>query len=178
MRHSVMRHGVKQHRVVVRPVLVALAGTSVALVLAGCGTAVPPAGSVATQTTAAQPTQRSLTTPFPTITPVTPTGNLLTAGDTGATVTVSVGQRLTVELSPGPGAYAWDRPGLTGSGLQLESVVGGYPVRNPVRAVYLATGPGTAVLSAGSDAPCLHLRPRCTIAQRVWTIRVIVQSHP
>jgi hypothetical protein len=105
-------------------------------------------------------------------------GNVLTAADTGARVTLVTGQRLTMDLAPGPGAYAWHRPRRTGTGLRLLSVTGGYPYHGPMRAVFLATGPGTAALSSVSDMPCLHERPRCLVAQRLWTATVIIRAKP
>src|SRR5215469_10477383 len=151
---------------VVRLRLIAVAG--LALVVAGCGSVASPGSSpTGTPTSIGAPTQRSLATPLPSRTPVKPAGNVLTAADSGATVTLAVGQRLTVDLEPGPGAYTWDRPQVTGSGLMLVSVIGGYPDHGPMRAVYQASSPGTAVVSTVSDAPCLHQSPRCAISQRV-----------
>lgn len=155
------------------------ATAALVLVLAGCGTAAG-TGSGASSSTGAigPPAQRSLSAPSPSSAPVTPAGNVLTAADSGATVTLVTGQRLTVDLAPGPGAYAWHRPRLTGAGLRLLSVTGGYPYHGLMRAVFLATGPGTAVLSSFSDMPCLHERPRCLVAQRRWTATVIIRVNP
>ena len=152
-----------------------VAAAALALVLAGCGTAAGTGNGASSSTgTIGPPTQRSLSAPSPSSAPGTPAGNVLTAADSGATVTLVSGQRLTVDLTPGPGAYAWHRPRLTGSGLRLLSVTGGYSYHGPMRAVFLATGPGTAVLSSVSDVPCLHERPRCLVAQRLWTATVII----
>ena len=156
-----------------------VAAAALALVLAGCGTAAGTGSAASSATgTIGTPIQRSLSAPSPSSAPVTPAGNVLTAADTGARVTLVTGQRLTVDLAPGPGAYSWHRPRLTGSGLRLLSVTGGYPSHGPMRAVYLATGPGTVVLSSVSDMPCLHARPRCLVAQRLWTATVIIQAKP
>ena len=156
-----------------------VAAAALVLVLAGCGTAAGIGSGASSSTgTIGPPTQRSLSAPMPSSAPVTPAGNVLTAADSGATVTLVSGQRLTVDLAPGPGAYAWHRPRLTGSGLRLLSVTGGYSYHGPMRAVFLATGPGTAVLSSVSDVPCLHERPRCLIAQRLWTATVIIRPKP
>lgn len=156
--------------------LVVLGG--LALVLAGCGSAVSPESSPSGTTGATgSPTQRSLASPPPSTAPVTPTGNVLTDADNGATVTVATGARLTIDLAPEPGAYAWDRSRLTGAGLRLVSVVGGYPARAPMQAVLLAVSPGTVIVSSDSDAPCLHQRPMCAMAVRIWTIRVIVKAE-
>ena len=152
-----------------------VAAAALVLVLAGCGTAAGIGSGASSSTgTIGPPTQRSLSAPSPSSTPGTPAGNVLTAADSGATVTLVTGQRLTVDLAPGPGAYAWHRPRLTGSGLRLLSVTGGYSYHGSMRAVFLATGPGTAVLSSVSDVPCLHERPRCLVAQRLWTATVII----
>lgn len=151
-----------------------VAAAALVLVLAGCGTAAGTGGVASSTGTIGPPTQRSLSAPSPSSAPVKPAGNVLTAADTGATVTLVTGQQLTVDLEPGPGAYAWHRPRLTGSGLRLLSVTGGYPSHGLMRAVYLATGPGTAVLSSVSDMPCLHEHPQCLVAQRLWTATVII----
>src|SRR5215467_5600393 len=132
------------------------AAAALALVLAGCGTAAGTgSGASSSMGTIGSPAQRSLSAPSPSSAPVTPAGNVLTAADTGARVTLVTGQRLTVDLAPGPGAYAWHRPRLIGSGLRLVSVTGGYPHHGPMRAVFFATRPGTAALSSLSHMPCL-----------------------
>lgn len=159
--------------------LTRVATAALALVLAGCGTAAGTGNSALSSTgTIGPPAQRSLSAPSTSSAPVTPADNVLTAADSGATVTLVTGQRLTVDLAPGPGAYAWDRPRLTGSGLRLLSVTGGYPYHGLMRAVFLATGPGTAVLSSSSDMPCLHESPRCLVAQREWTATVNIRANP
>ena len=156
-----------------------VAAAALALVLAGCGTAAGTGNGASSSTgTIGPPAQRSLSAPSPSSAPVTSAGNVLTAADTGARVMLVTGQRLTIDLAPGPGAYAWHRPRLTGSGLRLLSVTGGYPYHGPMRAVFLATGPGTAALSSVSDMPCLHERPRCLLAQRLWTATVIIRAKP
>ena len=157
-----------------------VAAVALALVLAGCGTAAGTGSAASSSSTGTigPPVQRSLSAPSPSSAPVTPAGNVLTVADAGATVALVTGERLTVVLAPGPGAYAWHRPRLTGSGLRLLSVTGGYPYHGPMRAVFLATGPGTAALSSVSDMPCLHERPRCLVAQRLWTATVIIRPKP
>jgi hypothetical protein len=148
-----------------------------ALALAGCGSAVSPGNSPSgTNGAIGSATQRSPTTPFPSTTPVAPAGNVLTDANNRATVTVATGARLTIDLTSEPGAYAWDRPRLTGAGLRLVSVAGGYPARGPMMAVLLATSPGTVMVSSVGDFPCLHSRPVCALAVRSWTIQVIIRS--
>ena len=156
-----------------------VAAAALALLLAGCGTAAGTGSGASSSTgTLRPPTQQSLPPPPQSSSPVTPAGNVLTAADTGARVALVTGQQLTVDLAPGSGAYAWHRPRLTGSGLRPLSMTGGYPSHGPMRAVYLATGPGTAVLSSVSDMPCLHERPRCLVAQRLWAATVIIEAKP
>ena len=151
-----------------------VAAAALALVLAGCGTAAGTGNGASSTGTIGPPAQRSLSAPSPSSAPATSAGSVLTAADTGARVTLVTSHRLTVDLAPGPGAYAWHRPRLTGSVLRLLSVTGGYSYHGSMRAVFLATGPGTAVLSSVSDVPCLHERPRCLVAQRLWTATVII----
>ena len=153
----------------------AAAVASVTIVLTGCGTVVGTGGAAPGPTTAMRPpVHRSLSASSPSASPI-PVGNVLTVANNGATVTVATGQQLTVDLAPGPGTYAWDRPQLTGSSLRLVSVAGGYPSPGPMRAGLLAESPGVTIVSSVSDLPCLHTRPRCLVAQREWWARVIVR---
>src|SRR5262249_46247319 len=123
-----------------------VAAAALAVVLAGCGTAAGTGSAASSATgTIGPPEQRSLSAPSPSSAPVTPAGNVLTAADTGARVTLMTGQRLTVDLAPGPGAYAWHRPRLTGSGLRLLSVTGGFP------------SPGTVPAASPHTHPVTHL---------------------
>jgi hypothetical protein len=102
--------------------------------------------------------------------------NVLTVANNGTLAAVTVGQQLTVDLRPAAGVYAWDRPRLAGAALRLVSAVGGYPSRLPMQAVFLAVAPGVAVVLTASDIPCLHARPPCLLAQRLWQAQVIVRS--
>jgi hypothetical protein len=157
--------------------------TSLAL-LAGCGSAAgsgaAPGPSPATATVIGSPAVGSLPAAPTATESASPTvsgpGHVLTAADSGAVVALRPGDKLTVELLPGPGVYAWDRPLLTGTALRLVSVAGGYPARGPMLASFVAAAPGAAGVSASSDLPCLHSRPRCLPAQREWAVRVIVGS--
>ena len=152
--------------------------------LAGCGAAAGPGAasgpSPATATVIESPAVRSFPAEPAATQSASPTisgpGHVLTAADSGAVVALRPGDNLTVELLPGPGVYAWDRPRLTGTALRLVSVAGGYPARGPMLASFLAVRLGTAEVSASSNLPCLHSRPRCLPAQREWAVRVIVHS--
>lgn len=154
------------------------AAAALALVVAGCGTAAgtgnaasPPRGTIG------PPVQRSLSVPPPSSHPATRAGGVLTVADAGERVMLRVGQRLTIDLAPGTGVYAWHGPRLAGDGLRLLSVTGGYPSHGLMRAALLATGPGTIVVSSFSDMPCLHEHPSCLVAQQRWTATVVVQAY-
>jgi hypothetical protein len=150
---------------------------SVTIALTGCGSVVGTGGAAPGSTTTMRPpVQTSMPAPSASASPM-PAGNVLTAASNGATVTVATGELLTVDLAPGPGIYAWDRPQLAGSSLRLLWMAGGYPSRGPMRAGFLAVSPGVTVVSTVSDMPCLHTRPRCLVAQREWWARVIVRSR-
>ncbi len=164
-----MRHA----RIVAIASLALLAGCGAA---AGSGAASGP--SPATTTVVESPAVRSFPAEPTATQSASPTvfgpGHVLTTADSGAVVALRPGDNLTVELLPGPGVYAWDRPRLTGTALRQVSVAGGYPARGPMLASFLAAAPGTAEVSASSDLPCLHSRLRCLPAQREWAVRVIV----
>ena len=83
-----------------------VAAAALVLVLAGCGTAAGIGSGASSKGTIGPPTQRSPSAPMSSGAPVTPAGNVLTVADAGATVALVTGERLTVVLAPGPGAYA------------------------------------------------------------------------
>ena len=171
---------------------------SVAIVgLAACGTSTTPGGS---SSTSQSPAGGSLTpngsgsasagsataSPAPATTlPVSPTGRtgppgppvtsrgILTVADSGTTIRLRSGQEVTVLLGPG-GMMMWGRPAAVGSAVIRVSASGGYPSSLPARGVFRAVAPGTAHLTAATDAKCLHTTPRCMIPQRLWQVTVIV----
>ncbi len=105
----------------------------------------------------------------------TPGGQvILTAADNGATVVVRTGQVITVDLGS-PGAMSYHRPQASGPALALLWASGGYPTRQPAMARFRAGHPGTSSLFSVTDARCLHVRPRCAIAQVSWRVTVIVR---
>jgi hypothetical protein len=98
----------------------------------------------------------------------------LTVADSGATVRLKVGQSVKVVL--GGKGMTWDLPNATGMAVSRISASGGYPASRPARAIFRAVRPGTVVLSSMTDARCLHARPRCAIAQLLWSVSVIVRG--
>jgi hypothetical protein len=73
-------------------------------------------------------------------------------------------------------AGSWDTPTSDDpSVLRPTGHSGGYPDPGPVRAQFRAAAPGTAHITAMSDAPCLHTNPRCMIAQRDYRVTIIVR---
>ena len=102
---------------------------------------------------------------------VIPTGPV-TQADNGKTFLLTVGQQITVVLAAS--SMAWDQPTAQGSALTSVSASGGYPGTTPARAVFRAVAPGTAQLTSVTDMQCLHAKPRCSVPQEVWTVRVVV----
>jgi hypothetical protein len=98
----------------------------------------------------------------------------LTAADGGAVVSLRVGQSVVVVLAPD--FEAWHQPAAAGAVLRRVSASGGYPGREPARAVFLAVAPGTARLTGISDTACLHASPPCMVPQRTWQVTVTVRG--
>ena len=86
-------------------------------------------------------------------------------------VHLRIGQRLRVAGWPGD---AVARPATPEPTLRLADTSGGYPGASPAVAVFIAVRSGTAAVTSVTDHPCLHASPPCKIAQRVWSIRVLV----
>jgi hypothetical protein len=115
--------------------------------------------------------------PHSTSGPSPPGGEVtVTEADSGWTVQLHIGQRLRVVL--GGRGEEWRRPSSPGPALRLASSSGGYPSGRPAKAVFLAVGAGTAMVTSVTDHRCLHTQPPCKIAQRVWSVRVLVAGTP
>jgi len=90
----------------------------------------------------------------------------------GTTVHLVRGQYLQVLLSRG----SYDPPVSSRPAFVVRRhTVGGYPGTHPVEANFQALAIGPAEITATTDAGCLHGRPRCLIAQRLWTLHVVVR---
>ena len=98
----------------------------------------------------------------------------VTEADSGRTVHLHIGQRLRVVL--GGRGEQWHRPASPGPSLRLAAASGGYPSSRPADAVFIAVRAGTASVTSITDHPCLHAQPPCMIAQRVWSVRVLVRG--
>ena len=96
----------------------------------------------------------------------------VTEADSGRTVHLRIGQRLRVVL--GGRGEQWHRPASPGPSLRLAAASGGYPGSRPATTVFIAVGAGPASVTSMTDHPCLHAQPPCKIAQRVWSVRVLV----
>jgi hypothetical protein len=92
--------------------------------------------------------------------------------DNGATVHLHTGQRLRVVL--GDRGQQWHLPASSGASLRLTAASGGYPTSHPADAVFLALRAGTATVTSLTDHPCLHAQPPCKIAQRAWSVHVLI----
>lgn len=86
----------------------------------------------------------------------------------GSVVALRVGQHLMLTLA-GP----WTPPRTAGSPLQTDASRG-YPDSPPATAMFSAVATGTAQITAGTEAACLHATPRCLIAQRTFVLSVHV----
>ncbi|HKR67773.1 MAG TPA: hypothetical protein VJT16_02930 [Streptosporangiaceae bacterium] len=103
----------------------------------------------------------------------TPNGEVsVTEADSGKTVHLRIDQRLRIVL--GGHGMQWHRPATPDPVLHLIEASGGYPRQGPAVAVFVAIRSGTASVTSITDHPCLHASPPCKIAQRVWSIRVLI----
>lgn len=98
----------------------------------------------------------------------------LKQSDYGRTIHVHVGDKISVRL-PGGTSGGYHRPRSSNSTVaQRIWAAGGYPSADDARATFVARHRGKADLTATTDYPCLHTNPRCMIAQRIWTVHVVV----
>jgi len=138
----------------------------------GAGSASAGTGSAAPAITVSGPVTITSPEPRPTVTATGPV--TLTDADSGAVVYLRVGQQVIVVLTPD--FMAWHPPTAAGTVLRRVSASGGFPGRQPARAVFLAVAPGTAVLTAESDTACLHAHPPCMVPQQLWQVTVRVSG--
>ena len=96
---------------------------------------------------------------------------MVTQDDDGRTVRLPVGYRLRVRLTTG----TWDPPQSSDSAVVVRrSSSGGYPTDQAVDAIFDAVAAGGADVTAQSDAACFHTQPPCQMAQRQWSVHVVV----
>jgi hypothetical protein len=162
-RHS----GVRESGVVAVRMMIAVAALAA---LAGCGSAVNSGhegsqGNGAGMTTGGGSTKPGTSAPSSEVT--------VTEADSGKAVHLRIGQRLRVVL--GGHGIQWHRPATPEPTLRLADTSGGYPSASPAVAVFIAVRSGSASVTSITDHPCLHANPPCKIAQRVWSIRVLVE---
>jgi hypothetical protein len=99
----------------------------------------------------------------------------VTKADNGKTVHLHIGQRLKVVLGGHDERWQlWHRPTSLGPSLRLAAADGGYPSSRPATAVFVAVQAGTSSVGSITDHPCLHAKPPCKMAQRIWGVRVLV----
>ncbi|TVT62477.1 hypothetical protein FNH05_00880 [Amycolatopsis rhizosphaerae] len=157
--------------------MAAFVGLLLTAATAACGTRSAPAGSLTPQT-GTEPPGVVVTFPGgPSPTATTPkivhNPRALTVSDRGVVVEVRVGQSFTVSLGS-PGDSSWQLPTVTGDAVTRVSTSGGYPAGGPAQATFLATRPGAATLTAGTDIACRHATPPCEVAQQQWQVTVTV----
>jgi hypothetical protein len=96
----------------------------------------------------------------------------VTVADNHSTVTLRVGDRLTVSLS-----HEYDPPTVTPGGVLAQSdLTGGYPTDQPLLVHYLAMTAGQVDVTTRTDAPCVHQATPCPTPTVPWTIHVTVTS--
>jgi hypothetical protein len=143
----------------------------------------PVVGTAAAGTASAAPGTITYVSPGPAVPPPRPRvieaarQGTLTEPDNGDTVILRLGKPVRVVLGKRIG-FMWDQPVATGHrplALLRTSASGGYPTRLPARATFVAVRVGRAFLFSLTDAPCLHAKPRCMIAQRLWRVTIIVR---
>lgn len=99
----------------------------------------------------------------------------------GSVVTVQVGQQIVISLptgwtAPVPRSPASD---LTPALVPLRTdAATGYPEPGPAGATFTATRAGSAVISARTDAACLHQTPVCALPQQAFEVVVNVKPVP
>jgi len=116
--------------------------------------------------------------------PAVATTITVTSADAGATVFLTTGQRVVVEVGfPGhPGLTGtpqgadmyWDVPQAATSGPLYRNGAVGCPGGSAL-AVFTAVGTGGTTVTATTDAPCLHAHPACAIPQQDIQIFVVVR---
>ena len=135
---------------------------------------VAPTAGTASASPAATVTGSAATSASPSASPTSSNTTTLTESDSGRTITLSLGQSVTVDLPGGNGGY--DKPQSSGAAMHRDSADGGYPTDQPAVAQFTAAAIGTADLTSTTDYNCLHTTPRCTVAQKQWVVHVIVHA--
>ncbi len=171
----------------VRAVSLALAAAGGMGLVTGCGGGLSPRSVAATgmssgavMAAAADSSTKSLPGPGGQMSASVAGEVVVGYAERGQVVTLHVGQRLVVTLGAGwaaPAAHAV--AGEPQPPLQPLSTVRavGFPA-GPAVAAFLAVRPGGALVSAHTDAACLHGSPPCTIAQQVFDLTVQVTPVP
>jgi hypothetical protein len=107
--------------------------------------------------------------PVPPAAPTLVSPTVLTQQPYGAVVKLKVGEQVLLE----PG-IDWARPTITGVGLRMVAVSGGYPSLQPLKATLLAVAAGTAHIEDYTDAACFHETPRCLRATEELNFTVVI----
>ena len=137
-------------------------------------TVASPSAGTASASPAATVTASATTSKSASPSPTSSSTSTLKESDSGRTITLSVGQSVTVDLPGGNGGY--DRPQSSAAAMHRDSADGGYPSDQPAVAQFTAAQIGTADLTSTTDYNCLHTTPRCTVAQKQWVVHVVVRT--
>ncbi|MHB8511118.1 MAG: hypothetical protein ACYDCC_02960 [Actinomycetota bacterium] len=153
------------------------------IVLAACGKAAVPSAQNSSTPSAPSPIvgsggvitpSRVTLSPYkgrisPSPTPTYTGSRTLHESDSGATVVLSVGETVRVQLGSD-----YDPPTASSSSVVRTSSNGGYPTGQPVDATFRASSQGHADIRSTTDYGCLHSHPACAIAQREWFVHITV----
>ena len=91
---------------------------------------------------------------------------VLTAQDSGRTITVHTGDTVEVDLAAPGGGATWTEPYST-DGVVLQRTSGGTSKDGSAHAVFTATRTGTAQVQASRVPACANATPRCLPPQRI-----------
>jgi len=94
--------------------------------------------------------------------------------DSGRTIHVPPGDKLTVQL-PGGSGGGYHRP-RSSNEYVVDRVwsAGGYPSDADAQANFFARHRGKSDLTSITDYLCLHTNPRCLPPQKQWVVHIVV----
>jgi hypothetical protein len=94
--------------------------------------------------------------------------------DSGRTIHVVSGDKISVRLPGGNGGYHRPRSSDESIADRIWST-GGYPSDDDARATFVARHRGKADVTSYTDFACLHTTPRCLPPQKMWVVHIVVQ---
>lgn len=102
---------------------------------------------------------------------------VLTGSDTGRTVSLSVGQTLTVDLAGSPGR-PWAEPTSTNPAVVVRMSDSLNQGTGAAGAAFRAIAPGRVRLSATQGRTCSSTQPKCPPTTPAWVVTIRVSTQP